>query len=295
MQNDKNIPRNLSKMAETIALIVVPLVIVLMAGVLLRSLTTEPVAQAKNAPTQLPENTPVASEVDFPVAYQPLPASEVPNASFQSVTTNGVTVYAGNYRLMAGELLADVCFDMPDESDWMIWQEAPVADEQGYSIDYMSGIVIEIRYPPKLVDGKMKHQIVDTINPGVTYRDAKPDKKIGQRCDTLGYPVPERFDTSSFTLTVKSIARNPSESDTCNPDTEYLKKLQAALDKKNSGIKIKNIHTPGEGGGASCGRVITEKPEGMTDAQAQALVSSQDMFLDIFGIRGPWVFEGGIK
>jgi hypothetical protein len=195
----------------------------------------------------------------------------------------------------AGQLVADVCFDMIDDSDWIIWdsQNDRVVDTLGHQASITSISVIEIRYTPTLIDSKLQQRITNgTVN---SVRDAAPDQKMGQRCDTVRYNLPSDFDVSQFTITINSIARNPSESDTCGPnETPYMQKIQAALDKKQSGIKIKGMWE-GQDGGGVCGIEIAQKPSSMSDADAQTTLNDKGMFLDLFGIRGPWVFEGNIK
>jgi hypothetical protein len=121
---------------------------------------------------------------------------------------------------------------------------------------------------------------------------------ISSRCDTLHAVLPEGFDTSSFIITIESIARNPSESDVCGSldgsDSEYLKKIQSALDERKTGIKIKHAWEMGEGGGA-CGLEIVQKPDKMTESEARAIIHDEEMFTVLFGVRGPWVFKGSVK
>ncbi|MGC1376627.1 MAG: hypothetical protein WA821_10395 [Anaerolineales bacterium] len=290
MQTDKSASKNWLKTVETVGLIVVPLIIVLAAGLWLRSLAVQPVAQAKSAPTPTVENAPA-----LPAGTFVFPGNEVPGASFESVYANGITFHAGNYRLSDGQLLADICFDMLDDSDWLIWDmpNEKVVDAQGHKAAIVSMSVIEIRYPPALVDGKMKQHIIKGDVDEQT--DAAPGQKMGQRCDTIRYTLPSGFDATRFTITINSIARDPSEADTCSAsDTPYMQKIQAALDKKKTGIKIKNTWEHGDGGG-QCGIVIVQKPNTMSAEAAQSVLNDKQMFLDLFGIRGPWVFAGGIK
>lgn len=230
-------------------------------------------------------------------------SEKIPNSSFQAITVNGITIHAGNYRLeidpeiSRGEhmLAVDICYDMLDASDWLP-RATSFVDAQGLGVTPQYLSVIEIRYPPQLVDGKMQQLVTDGNLD--RYQDALPGQTIGQRCDTLHAVLPDGFDTSSFIITIDSIARNPSESDVCGlldgGDSEYLKKIQSALDERKTGIKIKHKWDQGEDGGV-CGLEIIQKPAKMSDNEALGIVYDEDMFLDLFGVRGPWVFKGSVK
>jgi hypothetical protein len=238
-----------------------------------------------------------ATDIDF--IQKNILEDTVPNTSFESVTVNGVTIYAGNYRVETREetnmLAIDVCYDMLDASDWLP-EKVSFVDTKGLEVSPQYLSVIEIRYPPQLVDGKMQQLVTDGNRD--RYQDAVPGQEVGQRCDTLRAVLPEGFDTSSFTITINSIARNPSEPDVCGPldggNSEYLKKIQSALDERKTGIKIKRNWEQGEGGG-TCGLEIIQKPDKMTESEARAIIHNDEMFTDLFGVRGPWVFKGSVK
>ena len=247
------------------------------------------------------KNSPVAASVDF--AHQDVLDDTIPNASFESVTVNGVTLHAGNYRLETNQeisrgdhmLAIDVCYDMLDASDWLP-EKVLFVDTRGLEVSPQYLSVIEIRYPPQLVDGKMQQFVTDGNRD--RYQDAVSGQEIGQRCDTLRAVLPEGFDTSSFIITIHSIARNPSESDVCGPldgsNSEYLEKIQSALDEQKTGIKIKHNWEQGEGG-CTCGLEIIQKPDEMSESEARAIIHDEEMFTDLFGVRGPWVFKGSVK
>jgi hypothetical protein len=231
--------------------------------------------------------------IDF--IHEDILNNTIPNSSFESVTINGITVHAGNYRIETDILAVDVCYDMLDASDWLP-EKVSFVDTKGQEVSPQYLSVIEIRYPPQLVDGKMQQFVTDGNRD--RYQDAVPGQNIGQRCDTLRAVLPEGFDTSSFIITIDSIARNPSEPDVCGPldgsDSEYLKKIQSALDERKTGIKIKHNWEQGEGGG-TCGLEIIQKPDKMTESEARSIIYNEDMLTDLFGVRGPWVFKGSVK
>jgi len=294
MGTSKNQPVSSGKIIETLGLILVPLVIVLTAGILLRSMMTEPVAEARSLPAQNDDKQNSPADVS---GVESIQENEVPNSSFASSYVNGITFQAGNYRLDdMGNLLVDFCFDQIDTGDWTIWS-SHLTDAQGHEALLAGGDLLEVRFPPKLVDGKSKQQIIDfRSKTGSDVRDYSIDapagKKTGQRCVAATYGLPDGFDPSGFTATVDSIMAYPNESEQCSDAVRV--KIQKVLDEKKTGIKTKLKEDKSNSGGM-CGLEVIQKPGNISQQEAQSIATGSEMFLDVFGIRGPWVFEGSVR
>ncbi len=233
----------------------------------------------------------------------PTPNQAIPDGSFASSTVNGITIYAGNFRVVHSNefptfpngtfLAVDVCFDMPDNRDWGDYPGPKIVNDKGQVLTPFSMEAIEVRWPPVMENGKAVQKILD-LRAGASgttdERDAAPGQTMGQRCETWYYNLPSDYDTSHLTLTVASIAPRPREGEVCSDSSQYVQKLQEVLDKRGTGIKIR-----GKCGGGSEGFEVIGRPNSMTDQQAYAILANPDFHVDAFGIRGPWVLEGGVR
>jgi hypothetical protein len=295
MKSTKRQTASLAQIIENWSVLIVPFISVLLIGILARSWATESVVQAKSILEQSSLGT--QDITDNASALTPVHGNEIPNPSFAISVANGIDFFAGNYRLDdAGKLAVDFCFDQIDTGDWMIWV-SNVADKQELYATPLGGDLLEIHFPPILIDGKPKQQIMDFRGETASelknyYIDADPDQRVGQRCVTMTYNLPQKFDLSSFTVTVDSIVAYPDENMQCSE--AVLLKIQKALDDRQTGIKIKLKTGVSEGGGI-CGLEIAQKPENMSFEEAMSIISGNEMLIDLYGIRGPWVFEGNVK
>lgn len=295
MKSTKRQTASLAQIIENWSVLIVPFIGVLLIGILARSWAIESVVQAKSILEQSSLGT--QDITDNASALASVHGNEIPNPSFAISVANGIDFFAGNYRLDdAGKLAIDFCFDQIDTSDWMIWT-SNVTDKHGLSATPFGGDLLEIRFPPILMDGKSKQQVMDFR--GETsgelknyYIDADPEQSIGRRCVTMTYNLPQKFDLSSFTVAVDNIVSYPDENMQCSESV--LLKVQKALDDRQTGITIK-LKTGTSDGGGACGLEIADKPESMSFEEAKSIVSGNKMIVDLYGIRGPWVFEGSVK
>ena len=145
---------------------------------------------------------------------------------------------------------ADVCFTLPDSSDWTIWSAH--FEYGGNSISEFSSALLST------TEGQ--------------------DGQGAQRCDQLSFYVPPDADLSSSNLTVEAVGAYPSADEYCSL---YMPKIQQAL--ADRGIAI-GLDCPVVDGAASL--QITSKPEGMSQEEAEQLVFSDEFYT----VRGPWIF-----
>jgi hypothetical protein len=178
-------------------------------------------------------------------------------------TVAGVRVSAGNFRRQGGLFYADVCFDLPDAEDWDI-EEASLAFG-GQTIGEFGFSLIERREPT----GSQK----------------------GVRCDTVYFELGPKAEVGEFTLSIDAIAAPAREGQTCDPS--YLEGFQKALDARNTGITIKCELVDLNGGGME-GLAVADKPASMSLEEAEALVNSRELFMEVRGRKGPWVFSGSL-
>lgn len=295
MKSTKRQTVNSVQTTEKLSTLIVPFLIVLLIGVLARPWISELVVQAKSVPEQ-----PSVSLQDLTNDSSILTSAqdnETLNSSFVVSVANGINFSAGNYRLnKAGKLVIDFCFDQIDTGDWTIWSSR-VADGQGLNATPSEGDLLEIRFPPILIDGKPKQQIMDFRGETSSevqnyYIDAEADQKVGQRCVAMTYNLPQKFDLSNFIITVDNILAYPDENTQCSESISL--NIQKVLDEKQIGIKVK-LKTDKTDGGGMCGLEIVEKPEDMSLDEAMSIIGGNEMLIDLYGIRGPWVFEGSLK
>lgn len=196
----------------------------------------------------------------------------------QTASVNGITVEVSNFRVDGTQATLDICHQFPDARDWTIWKTSVKADQT--KIQELEFSLIELRKPA--VNGQQ--EVITLYDEFV-----EPDENngLGLRCDALtvrGVPA----DAKSITLTIESIAAYPHEGGFC--EEEYLNRVNAELDKYDPDLEAGCF----EGSGIS-GLKLISWPASMEEWEAQNILSSEEVFMNIQGIRGPWTFTYEIK
>ncbi len=145
---------------------------------------------------------------------------------------------------------SDVCFTLPDASDWTIWNAH--FDYAGQSITDFSTSMISRKDP----NGNQQ----------------------GQRCDQLSFYVPPDADLSSASLTIEAIGAYPTQDEYCSL---YLPKIQQAMADRNTGIAVDCTDKNG-----AMTMEIAGKPAGMSEQDAEKIVFSDEFYT----VKGPWTF-----
>ena len=178
-----------------------------------------------------------------------------PTAQAQQVSTaqavSGINVNMERVWRDGKNINADVCFTLPDASDWAIWSS---------SLTYNGGMLD--------VGGTTLLRLQEPANgqPGV-------------RCDTLTFVAPPDIDLSSAVITIDSIGATPRSDEYCSM---YMPKIQQALNDRGVAITLECV----DENGAMTMR-IASKPADMPQEQAEEIVFSDEFYT----IKGPWVFN----
>ncbi|MBK8618173.1 MAG: hypothetical protein IPN96_13880 [Anaerolineales bacterium] len=146
---------------------------------------------------------------------------------------------------------ADVCFTLPDTSDWGV---------SSASLTY-AGILLQ-EYGTTLVS-----------------LQEPADGVPGLRCDTLTFIVPPDADLSNTTIVIDAIATTPREGEYCSA---YMPKIQQAMLERGTGITLDCLDV----NGVLTMQILSFPPE-MTQAQAEEIVYSDEFY----SVKGPWSFS----
>ena len=146
---------------------------------------------------------------------------------------------------------ANVCFTLPDSSDWTIWNA---------HLEYGG-------------------QTISEFSSSMMSREEGVNGQPGQRCDQLGFYVPPDADLSNASLTIESIGAYPSQDEYCSL---YMPKIQKALNDRGIDITL----SCGDQNGGQAAMTITAKPASMSQQEAEQLVYSDDFYT----VKGPWSF-----
>lgn len=202
-------------------------------------------APAQNPQVVLP-NLPPTATAYIDASYPTAEAS----VSLSQQTAAGINVNMTRAWVEGKNVNADVCFTLPDASDWSIWSA---------SLTY-GGILLQ-EYGTALVS------LQEAAN-------GQP----GLRCDTLTFVVPPDADLSNAVITIDTIAALPQPGDYCDV---YLPKIQQAMLERATGVIVDCVDV----GGALTMQILG-KPAEMSQEQAEQLVYSDEFFT----VRGPWTF-----
>jgi hypothetical protein len=181
-------------------------------------------------------------------SYPNAQAKVEPAASNQ--ISNGIEVRMEGVALSGKNLNANVCFTLPDTSDWGI------------------------------LSASLTYNGTATQEFGTTLTNLQPPANgaAGVRCDTLTFIVPPDADLSNAVITINSIGATPRADDYCSL---YMPKIQQALVERGMGIMLDCVDVNG-----ALTMQITSFPPEMTQQQAEEIVYSDEFYT----VKGPWNF-----
>ncbi|MBI3738254.1 MAG: hypothetical protein HY258_04330 [Chloroflexi bacterium] len=190
-----------------------------------------------------------------PVVTRMIDATSYPTVQAPQVNTNqsasGFSVSLQRAWRDGKQVYADVCYNLPDTSDWTIW--AAHLEYGGQAISEFSSSMLSKQ---------------DAAN-------GQP----GQRCDVLNFYVPPDADLSSASLTIESLGAYPSSDEYCSL---YMPKIQQKLDER--GLRITLGCTDVNG---TMTMQIMTKPDSMSQEEAEQVVFSDEFYT----VPGPWSFQ----
>lgn len=203
--------------------------IILLAALLLAACA--PRAPQVALPQFLPSATPYI-DPSYPTAQA--------NVALPNQTVSGIDVRMDTVWQDGKNINANICFTMPDDSDWSIWSA---------SLNY-AGTMLDI-YGTTLVS-----------------LQAAANGQPGQRCDTLTFVVPPDADLSTASIVVDAIGAYPREDDYCSI---YLPKIQQALADRGITLDCADVN-------GVMTMQITGRPADMSQEQAEQLVYSDEYY-----------------
>jgi len=185
-----------------------------------------------------------------PVINEAYPTSQAVQSS-ATESVSGFTVALQRAWRDGKQVYADVCFSLPDASDWTVWDA---------SLNYAG-------------------QTTSEFSSSLVSRQDAAGGQPAQRCDELDFFVPPDADLSAAELNIASLGAYPSNDEFC---TMYMPKIQQALDQRGAGIKLDCVDVNG-----TMTMQIQSKPAAMTQDQAEQMVYSDEFYT----VKGPWNFS----
>jgi hypothetical protein len=203
----------------------------------------------RNPSVVLPILAPAATATAY-IDAASYPTAQVELAAPNQVAS-GIEVRMERASVEGKNVNADVCFTLPDTSDWGI---------SSASLTY-GGILVQ-EYGTTLVS-----------------LQESADGVPGLRCDTLTFVVPPDADLSNVTIVIDTIASTPREGEYCSA---YMPKIQQALQERGIGITLDCVDVNGV-----LTMQIMSMPSDMTKEQAEEIVYSDEFY----SVKGPWSFS----
>ncbi|MCE9646405.1 MAG: hypothetical protein K8S20_10435 [Chloroflexi bacterium] len=213
-------------------------------------LLTVILAACSTATPPPPVVLPVMLETDSAFIDPSYPTAEVQLAA-PNQAANGIEVRMQSVSVEGKSVNANVCFTLPDESDWSILSA---------NLNY-GGILVE----------EFGTTLVSVQEPA--------NGSTGLRCDTLTFVVPPDADLSSTTIMINSIGAIPREGDYC---ALYMPKIQQSLLERGIGIVLDCMDVNG-----TLTMQILSIPPDMSQEQAEQIVYSDEFYT----VKGPWSFS----
>ena len=216
--------------------------------VLIAVLTLVSCSPAATTPVVLPTFL-APQDLATPVINQAYPTVQALELN-SSQSVSGFTVNLQRAWRDGKQVYADVCFPLPDASDWTVWDA---------SFDYAGQSVSEFS------SSMLSKQDATQSSPGI-------------RCDELGFYVPPDADLSSASLSIQSIGAYPTQDEYCSL---YMPKIQQTLNDRGVAITLDCTNTNG-----AMSMEIKSKPANMSQDEAEQMVYSDEFYT----ISGPWTF-----
>ncbi len=166
-------------------------------------------------------------------------------------TASGIEVRMERAAIDGKSVNADVCFTLPDSSDWAI---------SSASLNYAGTVLQEF--------GTTLVSLQEPAN-----------GQIGLRCDTLTFVVAPDADLSNAVIIIDAIAATPREGEYCSV---YMPKIQQAMLARGIGITLDCVDV----NGLLTMQFLSIPPE-MTQVQAEEIVYSAEFY----SVKGPWSFS----
>jgi hypothetical protein len=197
------------------------------------------------------EQSPLALPTSKPFIEESYPTSAADAISSNQVVS-GIDVRVERAWQEGKQVYTEVCFTLPDTSDWIIWKAGLKYDE-----------VVLDQFGATLLSSQASTE----------------DGQLGKRCDTLEFYVPPDANLSTVIVSIESIAPSSHENDYC---TIYMPKIQQAFNERGIAITLACTNVNGIDT-----MQIVSKPETMSQEEAEQLVYSDEFFT----IKGPWEFS----
>ena len=195
----------------------------------------------------------------LPLAEPSLPTAYIdpsyPTVEAQSAapvqSASGINVRVDRAWRDGKEVYAEVCYSLPDTSDWSIWNA---------SLQYAGGSVI------------------DFGSTMISLQEAA-EGQSGVRCDDLSFfNVPPDADLTNAVIAIDAIAAPPRAEEYC---TIYIYKIQQALNDRGIPITLACV----DSAGVQVMQIVG-KPDTMLQEEAEQIVFSDEFYT----VRGPWSF-----
>jgi hypothetical protein len=188
-------------------------------------------------------------EITLPPPNEAYPTARAAESN-ASQTVSGFSLRMEQAWREGKEVHADVCFSLPDSSNWTIWDA---------HFEYGAETVSE-------------------FSSSLLSKDSSTGGREPERCDELAFYVPPDADVSSSTITVESVGAYPTPDEYCSL---YMPKIQQSLQER--GIAI-TLDCPEVNGVKNL--EIASKPDDMSQTEAEQLVFSDQFYT----VKGPWTF-----
>ncbi len=215
---------------------------------LIAALALAACAPAAPSPAVLPTFLPQQglATPDINAAYPTVAAAE----SNTSQTVSGFSLNLQRAWRDGKQVFADVCYTLPDASDWTIWDA---------HFEYGG-------------------QAISEFSSSMLSKQEAVNGQPGQRCDELGFYVPPDADLSSAALTVESLGAYPTQDEYCSL---YMPKIQQALKERGIAITLNCADVNG-----AMTMQIATRPASMSQQEAEQIVFSDEFYT----VKGPWTF-----
>ena len=165
--------------------------------------------------------------------------------------SGGIDVSADRAWRDGKQVNVDVCYTLPDNSDWFISNAS--LQYAGQALSEFGSTMLSVQEPAGTQSGK--------------------------RCDTLSFvDVPPDADLSNVAVVIDALTASPRQEDYC---LIYMPKIQQALTERGTAITlgcsdVNGVQT----------MQITSKPETMSQEEAEQIVFSDEFY----SVKGPWSF-----